>query len=150
MGFSKEGIIKGLDVHLYCNAGCSLDLSSSIMDRALLHTDNAYRLGAVRAVGHVCKTNMASNTAFRGFGGPQAWVLLAFCSSHDAQKHRNTPVGFETRFLGTLEDRRGAQPTPYSFRSRPNGSHLMGMPRRKRQTATRATVLQSVRCTFAS
>lgn len=73
MGFSKEGVIKGLDVHLYCNAGCSLDLSSSIMDRALLHTDNAYRLGAVRAVGHICKTNMASNTAFRGFGGPQVW-----------------------------------------------------------------------------
>ena len=65
-------MIAGLHSDLYCNAGCSLDLSSSIMDRALLHTDNAYRLGgAVRLVGHLCKTNMASNTAFRGFGGPQ-------------------------------------------------------------------------------
>lgn len=37
--------------------------------------DNAYRLGAVRAVGHLCKTNMFSNTAFRGFGGPQVLLL---------------------------------------------------------------------------
>lgn len=43
------------------------------MDRALLHTDNGYRLGkAVSLRGHICKTNQASNTAFRGFGGPQA------------------------------------------------------------------------------
>ena len=42
------------------------------MDRALLHTDNGYRLGkAVSLRGHLCKTNQASNTAFRGFGGPQ-------------------------------------------------------------------------------
>ena len=71
MGFTAEGEIKGLDLALYNNAGNSLDLSSSIMDRALLHTDNSYRLGAVRAVGHCCFTHQASNTAFRGFGGPQ-------------------------------------------------------------------------------
>jgi Molybdopterin-binding domain of aldehyde dehydrogenase len=45
------------------------------MDRALLHTDNGYRLGkAVSLRGHLCKTNQASNTAFRGFGGPQGAV----------------------------------------------------------------------------
>ncbi len=71
VGFTAEGEIKGLDLALYNNAGNSLDLSSSIMDRALLHTDNSYRLGAVRAVGHCCFTHQASNTAFRGFGGPQ-------------------------------------------------------------------------------
>ena len=42
------------------------------MDRALLHSDGCYKIPHVRAVGHVCKTNTASNTAFRGFGGPQA------------------------------------------------------------------------------
>ena len=72
VGFSGEGKLKGLDVELYNNAGNSLDLTSSIMDRALLHLDNGYGLGAVRAVGHCCFTNQASNTAFRGFGGPQA------------------------------------------------------------------------------
>lgn len=76
VGFSAEGEIKGLDIDLYNNAGNSLDLSSSIMDRALLHTDNSYRIPAVRAVGHCCFTNQASNTAFRGFGGPQ----VRFCS----------------------------------------------------------------------
>ena len=57
---------------LYCNAGNSLDLSYSIMDRALLHCDVTYRIPAVRAQGHICKTNLPSHTAFRGFGGPQA------------------------------------------------------------------------------
>jgi len=75
VGFTKEGVIKGLDLNIYNNAGHSLDLSSSIMDRALLHTDNSYRLGAVRAVGHLCKTNQFSNTAFRGFGGPQGMMV---------------------------------------------------------------------------
>jgi len=77
VGFTAEGEIKGLDLALYNNAGNSLDLSSSIMDRALLHTDNSYRLGAVRAVGHCCFTHQASNTAFRGFGGPQVSLCRA-------------------------------------------------------------------------
>ena len=72
VGFTSEGKIKGLDVELFNNGGNSLDLTSSIMDRALLHTDNSYVIPAVRAVGHCCFTNQASNTAFRGFGGPQA------------------------------------------------------------------------------
>ena len=77
MGFSSEGKIKALDLKLYSNAGNSLDLSSSIMDRALLHTDNSYVLPAVRAVGHCCVTHQASNTAFRGFGGPQVGQWLS-------------------------------------------------------------------------
>lgn len=75
VGFTQQGVIKGLDLDLYSNAGNSLDLSSSIMDRALLHIDNAYRLGAVRAKGHLCRTNTFSNTAFRGFGGPQGMLV---------------------------------------------------------------------------
>ena len=53
------------------NAGFSLDLSQPIMDRALLHCDNVYKYPAFRAVGTVCRTNLPSHTAFRGFGGPQ-------------------------------------------------------------------------------
>jgi len=66
VGFSSEGKIQALDLKLYNNAGNSLDLSSSLM-----HTDNSYSLPAVRVIGHCCVTNQASNTAFRGFGGPQ-------------------------------------------------------------------------------
>ncbi|MBI4624018.1 MAG: molybdopterin-dependent oxidoreductase, partial [Verrucomicrobia bacterium] len=54
----------------------SLDLSQPIIDRALFHVDNAYYLPAVRLTGRVAKTNLASNTAFRGFGGPQGMLVI--------------------------------------------------------------------------
>ena len=60
-----------LDLQLYSNGGNTLDLSKSIMDRALLHCDSCYRIPNLRVQGFVCKTNIASNTAYRGFGGPQ-------------------------------------------------------------------------------
>ncbi len=63
--------MQALQIDLYNNAGNSLDLSGAIMDRALFHSDNVYRIPNVLARGHVCKTNLPSNTAFRGFGGPQ-------------------------------------------------------------------------------
>lgn len=71
VGFNKSGKVQALDCKLYNNGGNSLDLSAAIMDRALLHVDGAYKIPHVRVVGYCCKTNIASNTAFRGFGGPQ-------------------------------------------------------------------------------
>lgn len=68
-----------LDVDLYNNAGNTLDLSHSVMDRALLHVHNSYRIPNIRAQGHLCRTNTASNTAFRGFGGPQVHLLPTDC-----------------------------------------------------------------------
>lgn len=76
VGFSNDGKLISLDLNLYNNAGNTLDLSHSVMDRALLHSDNCYKIPNVRAVGHLCKTNTASNTAFRGFGGPQVLQFL--------------------------------------------------------------------------
>lgn len=49
----------------------SLPCSHGVMDRALMHADCVYRWPAFRARGHICRTHVASNTAFRGFGGPQ-------------------------------------------------------------------------------
>lgn len=71
VGCSAEGKLLALQVDMYSNGGNSLDLSASVMDRALLHIDCVYKIPNVRALGHVCRTNHASNTAFRGFGGPQ-------------------------------------------------------------------------------
>ena len=71
VGCTAEGKLLALEVTMYSNGGNSLDLSTSIMDRALLHIDCVYRIPNVRAAGHICRTNHASNTAFRGFGGPQ-------------------------------------------------------------------------------
>ncbi|WP_459625872.1 molybdopterin cofactor-binding domain-containing protein, partial [Enterobacter hormaechei] len=58
------------------NCGYSPDLSGSIVDRAMFHSDNAYFLGNATINGHRCKTNTASNTAYRGFGGPQGMVAI--------------------------------------------------------------------------
>lgn len=76
VGFDENGHILGLDMMLNANGGSSLDLSMAILERALFHIDNAYFLPAVRVQGLVWKTNIPSNTAFRGFGGPQGIALI--------------------------------------------------------------------------
>jgi xanthine dehydrogenase large subunit len=75
-GFDERGRLHGINLELAGNCGCSPDLSASIVDRAMFHADNAYYLGDVTINGHRCKTNTASNTAYRGFGGPQGMVAI--------------------------------------------------------------------------
>ncbi len=75
-GFDGTGRLLALRVTLVSDGGYALDLSQSIMDRALFHLDNAYDLPAVHFEGRVAKTNTASNTAFRGFGGPQGMLVI--------------------------------------------------------------------------
>ena len=75
VGFDDNGVIQGADITVAGNCGYSPDLSSSIVDRAMFHSDNAYYLGDATVVGHRCKTNTASNTAYRGFGGPQGMIV---------------------------------------------------------------------------
>lgn len=76
VGFNDDGVIEGVDITVSGDCGYSPDLSSSIVDRAMFHSDNAYYLGAATITGHRCKTNKASNTAFRGFGGPQGMMTI--------------------------------------------------------------------------
>jgi len=66
-----DGRLAAADVRLASNGGCSPDLSPAVMDRALLHADGCYAWPVFRARGVVARTNLPSNTAFRGFGGPQ-------------------------------------------------------------------------------
>src|SRR3546814_2744035 len=61
---------------LAARCGMSPDLSNAIVDRAMFHADNAYFLGNARITGHRCKTHTVSNTAFRGFGGPQGMLAI--------------------------------------------------------------------------
>ncbi|VVC89835.1 unnamed protein product [Leptidea sinapis] len=68
---TKEGKIVAAAVNIYNNGGYSLDLSGPVLDRALFHFENAYYIPNSEVMGYVCKTNLPSNTAFRGFGGPQ-------------------------------------------------------------------------------
>jgi len=75
-GLASDGRIHALKLALFSDGGWSLDLSEAIMWRALFHCDNAYRLPAVDAVGRVCRTHKTSQTAFRGFGGPQGMLVI--------------------------------------------------------------------------
>lgn len=76
IGFDDSGRIQASEIIVAGNCGYSPDLSSSIVDRAMFHSDNAYYLGDATVIGHRCKTHTASNTAFRGFGGPQGMMTI--------------------------------------------------------------------------
>jgi xanthine dehydrogenase large subunit len=75
-GFERDGLLRGVEIALYSDGGWSLDLSDPVMWRALFHCDNAYLLPALDAAGWVCKTHKTSQTAFRGFGGPQGMLAI--------------------------------------------------------------------------
>uniref|UniRef100_A0A671QHA9 Xanthine dehydrogenase/oxidase n=1 Tax=Sinocyclocheilus anshuiensis TaxID=1608454 RepID=A0A671QHA9_9TELE len=75
VGYMNNGRVLALEVTLYSNAGNSLDLSLSILERALFHMDNSYNIPNIRGTGYMCKTNLPSNSAFRGFGGPQGMMI---------------------------------------------------------------------------
>jgi len=76
IGFNEEGLILAYKVELNSDAGSSTDLSRAILERAMLHADNAYFLPDVSITGQAWKTNLPSNTAFRGFGGPQGMAVI--------------------------------------------------------------------------
>lgn len=71
VGFDDSGAIEGLDLIMAANGGNVADHTPAVLTRALCHVDNCYWLPNLRFTGYACKTNIASNTAFRGYGGPQ-------------------------------------------------------------------------------
>ncbi len=76
VGFDDAGRITALRAELTCDAGWSLDLSLPVLTRAMAHIDNAYYLPHVHLTGLMARTNKVSNTAFRGFGGPQGVLVI--------------------------------------------------------------------------
>ncbi len=76
VGFDEDGRIEVLDAELYSDGGAYADLSTSIMERAMLHTDNAYYIPNFRVQGQVCRTHYHPHTAFRGFGGPKGVATI--------------------------------------------------------------------------
>ncbi|KAM3930799.1 xanthine dehydrogenase/oxidase [Leptodactylus fuscus] len=91
VGFKKTGQITALEVSYYANAGNSCDLSHGVLDRTLFHMDNAYKIPNIKGTGYVCKTNLPSNTAFRGFGGPQGMMVAEAWMSDIAEVCRLPP-----------------------------------------------------------
>ncbi|MDE0333796.1 MAG: xanthine dehydrogenase molybdopterin binding subunit [Defluviicoccus sp.] len=84
-GFDDTGRIAGLDILFAARAGNVADLSTSVMGRALCHADNCYDIPNAHFRGYCCKTNTVSNTAFRGFGGPQGMVVIELAIEHIAR-----------------------------------------------------------------
>ncbi|MFJ7156481.1 xanthine dehydrogenase molybdopterin binding subunit [Streptomyces sp. NPDC101118] len=76
IGFDAEGRIQALDATLTADGGWSLDLSEPVVARALCHIDNTYWIPNARVAGRIARTNKVSNTAFRGFGGPQGMLVI--------------------------------------------------------------------------
>lgn len=76
IGLTNEGKILAYEVTYFQNAGATADLSTPILDRTLFHATNSYFVPNVKATGLCCRTNLPPNTAFRGFGGPQAMFAM--------------------------------------------------------------------------
>ena len=76
VGYNNKGKIQGIKIDFAARCGYSLDLSKAIVARTLFHADNAYYLPNASFRGFLCKTNTVSNTAFRGFGGPQGMLAI--------------------------------------------------------------------------
>jgi len=114
-GCDAEGRLLALDATLAADGGHSLDLSGGVIFRAVTHALNAYDVPALRVTGLACKTNTVSNTAFRGFGGPQGALLMEdvlFAAARatgrpvDDLRERNfagRPNGTETPYGQALE-----------------------------------------------
>lgn len=76
IGTNEAGHIKGVNISLLARCGYSADLSQGVVDRAMFHSDNAYFMPVVNIASRRLKTNTVSNTAFRGFGGPQGILAI--------------------------------------------------------------------------
>ncbi len=76
VGFDDEGRFTGLEATLTSDGGWSLDLSEPVLSRALCHVENAYWIPDIAVQGRIAQTNKTSQTAFRGFGGPQGMLVI--------------------------------------------------------------------------
>jgi xanthine dehydrogenase large subunit len=92
VGFDEHGRLLALSVMLASRCGYSADLSGPVNDRAMFHLDNAYYLEHVEITSHRCKTHTVSNTAFRGFGGPQGMMVIEAVLDDIARALRRDPL----------------------------------------------------------
>ena len=116
VGFDDEGRILAAEIDLISNSGHSADLSGPVMARALCHFDNAYWLPNVSMHGYAAKTNTQSNTAFRGFGGPQGALAIEMILDGVARRLGLDPLTVRQRNFY----RDGQDVTPYGQRVEDN------------------------------
>ncbi len=117
VGFDDQGEIQGIELEFSSRCGMSADLSGPVNDRTMFHADNAYYLDNVSIVSHRCKTNTVSNTAFRGFGGPQGMFGIEYVIDEIARYLNVDPLDVRKQnFYGVGE----RDVTPYQMRVEDN------------------------------
>jgi xanthine dehydrogenase large subunit len=120
VGYDDAGLIRAARVEMAAQAGFSADLSGPVVTRAVCHFDNAYYLGDVAVDAYSVKTNTQSNTAFRGFGGPQGALAIEYIIDNIARRLGKDPL--EVRKLNFYgKDERNT--TPYGQVVRDNVIH---------------------------
>ncbi|MBI2733263.1 MAG: xanthine dehydrogenase molybdopterin binding subunit, partial [Aquabacterium sp.] len=117
VGYDADGRVLGARVDMVSRAGFSADLSAPVMTRALCHFDNGYYLPAVDLHGYCARTNTQSNTAFRGFGGPQGALAIEVILDSIARKLGKDPLDVRLANLYGTVDR---NTTPYGQRVEDN------------------------------
>ncbi|WP_134497698.1 xanthine dehydrogenase molybdopterin binding subunit [Microvirga pakistanensis] len=111
VGFDHDGRIQGYGVDLLARCGYSADLSAGVVDRAMFHADNAYWMPTVHIASKRLKTNTVSNTAFRGFGGPQGMLAIEHVMDQIAWATGRDPL--DVRYVNFY--RPGENVTPYGM-----------------------------------
>ncbi len=112
VGFDDDGKIHALRVSLHSDGGAYADLSTSIMERAMLHCDNAYFIPHVSITGQVCRTHFHPHTAFRGFGGPKGIATIEQIIEEIA--HTLKKDALDIRKLNCYRDQDGRNVTHYN------------------------------------
>jgi xanthine dehydrogenase molybdopterin binding subunit len=110
VGFTDDGRLQALEVELLAEGGWAPDLSLNVMDRALLHLDNAYFIPHLHFAGRVARTNIPPNTACRGFGVPQAVTVMESIMDAVAEHLGGDPLEIRRRNLYEAD---GGQRTPW-------------------------------------
>lgn len=116
IGFDQDGRIRAYDVQLNARCGHSVDLSPGVVDRAMFHADNAYYLPVSTIRSRRLKTNTVSNTAFRGFGGPQGMMAIERAIDAIAWKLKLDPLDVRMRNFYA----EGRDVTPYGMKINDN------------------------------
>jgi xanthine dehydrogenase large subunit len=117
VGFDDGGRLQGLALELASRCGMSADLSGPVNDRAMFHCDNCYYLPHVAITSHRCKTHTVSNTAFRGFGGPQGMMVIEYVIDEVARYLGVDPLEVRKRNFYGIGER---DMTPYAMRVEDN------------------------------
>ncbi len=115
-GFDDLGVLSAVEMTFLSRCGFSCDLSLGVNDRTMFHSDNSYYYDAVTINSHRIKTNTVSNTAFRGFGGPQGMLFAEHMMSSIAAKLKIDPL--DIRKANLYRD--GHETTPYGMKIEDN------------------------------